>query len=177
MRPLLFLDVVVEGNQQSCTIIQSAVCEMCKELLRVYLCLCQLDVFNCFAPSPFMSVIHSTETVNWLLSAVTLFHLESIFFCCTCCKRFPTLGPAFSHHLIPLGLFTSPYLTLLLITVRGATHTLPRHPSPLDVPLPSYSVPSEPPLEQGHEADGRRGRCCNKPLDLYGPPFSPCINL
>lgn len=56
MRLLFFLDVVLRKS----TIIRCAVCEMCKELLRVHLGLCQLAALNCFT-SPFMSVIHCTE--------------------------------------------------------------------------------------------------------------------
>lgn len=70
-------------------------------------------------------------------------------------------GPAFSHHLIPLWLFTSAYLTSLLISVHGDIQSLPRHTSP---PPPTLL------LELRHEADATHHR----PLDLYGPLFSPC---
>lgn len=73
-----FLDLVYLGNQQSCTIVWCAVCEITRELLRMYLGLCQLAVVRRFTPIH-SSVIHSTETESWLVNVFAPFHLESDF--------------------------------------------------------------------------------------------------
>lgn len=70
-------------------------------------------------PCLIKSLIPSTQTVSWPFNAATRFPWEELF-CCAFCEV-PRPGPAFSHRVFPLGLFTSLCFTLLLITVHGAT--------------------------------------------------------
>lgn len=86
----------------------------------------------------------------------TLFLQNQSFFCCTFCKRFPTLGQLFliiSFHLGCLPHYISHHLSSLYME----QHTLcPGHPlNSLSLYLSCLSpVPSEAPLEPGHEAEG-----------------------
>lgn len=166
-RFLLFLDLFCPRKS---AIIQCAVCEMCRELIRVYLRLCQLAVFKSFPPCPFMSIIHSTETSSWLVNVFTLFHLESIFFCCTFCKRFPTLGQPFLIISFDLGCL--PHHT------SHHSSSLYMEPSPLCL-SPLWASAGTRPWGRWSHVHGESGDVAtdHRPLDLYEPPFSLCINL
>lgn len=100
-------------------------CVKCARNYCVFLGLRQLSF------SKFMSVIHSTATASWLLNFITLFCSESVFCCTAFCERFPRSQPAFSHHLFPLGKFTSPYFALIPVTVYGPALPLTSVTSPL----------------------------------------------
>lgn len=161
------------------TITRCTVSEMCKELLRVYVGLSRLAVFLLF----FSLSIHVSYSLfrdsELALKCRHSFSFRINLFCCAFCKWFPHSGPAFSH-LIPLRLFTSLYLTLLLITVHGATHSLPRRPSPLGLLLPPELMwsPSLSWSRAMRQMVGEEDIATNhRPLDLHGSPLGPPKNL
>lgn len=120
---------------------------------------CLLTVFSL---SLLMSVIHSAETESWLLNVIALFRLESIFCCFACCERFSTPGQLFLIILFHFGCLpqrTSPHSSSLYMEIYNLSLVTP-HPPPPPTLL----------LELRHEADATHHR----PLDLYGPLFSPC---
>lgn len=97
--------------------------------------------FNSLSPSTFMSVIHSTETVSWLLDVVARFRLESVFSYYAFRNRLSTLGQLFLIIFFHWGCL--PHRTY--ITPHHWTWTYTHsHLSPLTSPPPSQAavVPS-----------------------------------
>lgn len=128
------------------------------------------------SPFKFMSVIHSTETASWLLNVIARFRLESVF----CCCGSPLWASFFSSSFSTWDV----YLTVPCITPHQCTWTYTLPPfSPLTSvypSLPSCYGPPEPlrwswAIRQ--MVGGGDAATNHQPLDLYGPSFSPCINL